>query len=146
LPKMTSFRALLVVALAVTVLAACQGETPEPRPSPSPTIESPTPTSSPTASPIPTVAAGAPSPEVAARTLYDGWQAGDRTKASQFATQAAVDVVFARPAFALDFAGCDAEASGFACSFETDTEELKMTLSGNATSGFRVESAAFITA
>jgi hypothetical protein len=57
-----------------------------------------------------------------------------------------VDVVFSRPAFALDFAGCDAEGPGFACSYETETEELKMMLTGNASTGYRVESAAFITA
>ena len=146
---MNSFRAFLAVGLSIALtVGACTRDTPQTRRSPSPTTRSPspTPTESPAASPSPTVAAGAPSPEVAARTLFEGWQAGDRAKASQFATQAAVDVVFSRPAFTLDFAGCDAEGAGFACSYETETEELKMTLTGSATTGYRVESAAYIAA
>jgi hypothetical protein len=71
---------------------------------------------------------------------------GDRKKAAQFATLEAVNVTFSRPFFALDFAGCDAEGSGFACSYETESEELKMTLSGNAETGYTVDTVAFITA
>lgn len=108
-------------------------------------MQSPSPTDAASPSPTPTPT-GAASPELAARNLYDSWQMGDRTKAAQFATEEAVNVTFSRPFFALDFAGCDAEGSGFACSYETESEEMRMTLSGSSETGYTVETVAFLTA
>jgi hypothetical protein len=116
---MTFFRVLLSVLLAAAFLTGgCRPNTPRPRrPTPSATVDS-TPSPEATPSPTPSVA-GAASPEV--------------------------DVIFSRPFFALDFAGCDAEGSGFACSYETETEELKMTITGTAANGHTVETVTFLT-
>ena len=145
---MTAFRAFLVVAIGISWLSGCRsGTPPAPRATGSPSVESPSPTPQPTAAPSPSpTIAGAASPELAARSLYDAWQAGDRPKALQFSTQRAVDQVFNRPFFALDFAGCDAEGSGFACSYETESEELKMSITGSADTGYTVAEATFISA
>jgi hypothetical protein len=129
---------------------ACRSKassTSKPSPSPSATV-SPSPSLSPSdpVSPTPAVTRlpnSAASPELAARTLYEAWEGGDRTKARTVATDTAVDKLFKTSFFSLDFAGCDANGERFACNYTQETERITMTVGGSSSAGFVVEDVSF---
>lgn len=146
---MKFLRVLLIAAVAVTFVAcrskAPASSRPSASPSPSATV-SPSASPSDLASPSPAVSRlpnSAASPELAARTLYEAWQANDRTKARTVATDAAIDKLFKTAFFALDFAGCDANGERFACNYTQETERVTMIVGGSSSTGFVVEDVAF---
>jgi hypothetical protein len=82
-------------------------------------------------------------PAVAARRLFDAWQAGDRDRALQVATPAAVHELFAvttssRPRFA----GCRSQLPRFRCHYWIPDADgvfyVDMLVEGGASAGYRV--------
>lgn len=86
---------------------------------------------------------GLASPELAARNLHDAWQQGDRDAGLSYAAEQAVDQLFRRPYYQVDYAGCDAEGSGFTCFYSAEGEGIKMTVAGNREEGYRVSEVSF---
>ena len=140
----------LFTALAL-LLAACRDSEPRssasPEPDASPTRgasrESPEETET-TPEESPAAPTGLASPQLAAQHLHDSWQAGDRQAALRYASKPAVDELFESPYFPVDFVGCDAEAGGFACFYETEGEGIRMGVTGSEAAGYKVAEAAFI--
>jgi hypothetical protein len=83
-------------------------------------------------------------PALAARRLFQAWQAGDRQRARQAATPSAVRTLFAfAPTAALRFADCRYSSLGYDC-FYSSTDVglwyLDMRVEGGASAGYRVVS------
>jgi len=85
-------------------------------------------------------AAKATTAEAAASRLFDAWKAGDKTKARQVATEAAVSELFSHPYSepAPTFQGCDPDGSTFICSYTYEGGATQFTVSGSAATGFTV--------
>ena len=84
-------------------------------------------------------------PTAAANHLYEAWRTGDRTKALQAANERAVSALFARPFNSASFRGCDEPSQlGADCSYRYEGGGLIMHVTGDATTGFIVETAEFL--
>jgi hypothetical protein len=82
-------------------------------------------------------------PAVAARHLFDAWQAGDRRRALQAATPPAVHDLFAiRPSSPPRFAGCRSQLPRFRCHYWIPSADgvfyVDMLVEGGASAGYRV--------
>jgi hypothetical protein len=136
----------LVACGALVPLAACASGastgTASTGSSPS-AASSTTPTAAPSASPV----ASAPiltTAESAAKHLYAAWQAGDQATAAQGASAAAVSGLFAK-AWADNtyfFGGC----SGTECDYNYAAGVVKMTVTGDVSTGFTVSAVEFSSA
>lgn len=89
-----------------------------------------------------------PTPDAAAKHLFDAWGADDRKKALRNATQAAVDLVLRGQRGSLNAAGCSPDPvlgpGFFTCSYTFEGGAVNFQTLGNQTDGFYVESASFI--
>ncbi len=92
----------------------------------------------PTPAPTPRIA----DPALAARHLFDAWQAGDRQRALQAATPTAVRTLFAfAPTQGLRFTGCRFLSLGYDCGYlsaDVGLYYIDMRVQGGASAGYRV--------
>ena len=142
-PRRRILVALVVVALAL-VVAGCKKKPliviSETTTSPFPL---PTATASPPSSPTGVLIAD---PAVAAQGLFDAWTRNDRVAAALYASQAAIDALFANPfsSPAPTFQGCNPSGAEVLCSYTYEGGAISMSVTGSASAGYRVNSVGFI--
>jgi hypothetical protein len=85
-------------------------------------------------------------PTVAAEGLFDAWTRNDRIAAGLYASQAAVDTLFMTPFSppAPTFQGCNPSGAEVLCSYTYEGGAISMSVIGNASAGYRVNSVGFI--
>ena len=87
-------------------------------------------------------------PEDAAQGLFNAWKAKDRAAASKYASDMAVQALFAEGSpEGLQFQGCDrgeGEDAGYNCGYSYEGGALIMVVTGNDTDGYKVTGAGFV--
>ncbi len=100
-----------------------------------------------------TAAAKAPdgpvtTPDAAAKGLFSAWQKGDRSDASRYARQRAIEALFAHPNTGdVEYAsqGCDPQGGAFICSWTYPGGALQMSVEGVVgNSGYVVDNVTYI--
>lgn len=135
---------LLLAAALALVAAGCGSDDQRADEGPLPQITTTTSTT------VQATAAAAPAVKVgsvkdAATRLYDAWKAGDRPKALGAASQSAVNALFAQPFNPAQLRGCDEPGQlGADCFFRYPGGAIRMHVTGDASSGFVVETAEFL--
>jgi hypothetical protein len=87
-------------------------------------------------------------PSIAARLLYDAWQAGNRQAAEAVATRDAVTKTFGLTPAPLTFTHCQRTGIGeFECVYRNAKDDLEVWFKvlGGASAGYHVESVSFST-
>jgi hypothetical protein len=134
---------ILIAVIATTSIAACTSSTPTAGSSPTAPPAATAPASPPaTVAPSPSASAS-PSPQIfstptsAAQHLYAAWKANDRTDAAIGASPAAVHALFTRhwTSGTYFFGGCSTHTE---CDYNFSTGAIRMTLTGTATTGYKV--------
>jgi hypothetical protein len=99
-----------------------------------------------TKSPVESTTIAARKPEDAAKGLFEAWKTKDRTAAAKFATDAAITSLYSEGGpEGLQFQGCDkADEGGYTCGYYYEGGGLIMHVSGNESSGYKVDSTEFI--
>ena len=84
---------------------------------------------------------GLSTPEAAARNLWDAWRDADGPRALLYAVPGAVDTMFASPwSPEIRRSGCTVVEAGHLCRFEGPELRWDLLISGDTSTGFRVES------
>jgi hypothetical protein len=85
-------------------------------------------------------------PDQAAAHLFLAWQQGKRNEASQFASEAAVNTLFAHPYTGPEptFQGCDQQVDHFNCAYRYEGGAILFRVEGGASAGYRVASVDFV--
>jgi hypothetical protein len=126
--------------------ASCTSSTPALPPAPTTTVTATvtsTATASAAAAPSPSPAAQIfTTPTAAAKHLYTAWQAGNRTAAAAGASKTAIDALFAHhwASGTYFFGGCSTTTE---CDYNFASGVIKMTVGGDATSGYTITDIAF---
>lgn len=139
--------ALVTSRHAAPTATTTAGPTSAPAVQPAPAASSTT--APPSAAGTPSTRSGTPvrisDPAKAADHLYQAWRAGDRQRALQFASAAAVDAMFAVPrSRTLRFSHCSFRLAGFDCIYAFvdpgESPDAVMRVEGGASAGWRVVS------
>ena len=87
----------------------------------------------------PTTAKGLPTPQAAARNLWDAWRDADGPRALLYATASATEVVMATAwGPEVHQSGCTAIEAGWLCRFEGPTVRWDLDIAGDDTLGYHV--------
>ena len=87
----------------------------------------------------PTTAKGLPTPQAAARNLWDAWRDADGPRALLYATASATDVLMATAwGPEVHQSGCTAIEAGWLCRFEGPTVRWDLDIAGDDTLGYHV--------
>jgi hypothetical protein len=80
------------------------------------------------------------SPDAAAKGLYDRWKANDKTGARAYASDAAIDELFARTYTGpeLEFMGCTQQGDSYDCAYRAEGGSTHFIVSASASTGWRV--------
>lgn len=125
----------VAVMIALTVAGACSTD-PEPlEPTPSAVFESSSPGPR-----EPGDQAKMVGPEAASQRLFEGWKAGDRTAAAEFAEPDAVDYLLSRKYTGPDpeVMGCEEEEDHFLCRYRFEASSMTFRLDGGVSTGYKV--------